>query len=219
MNIKMLKAAIAGFVLTVSGLANAALISTGYNSDSSADGILFDIKLNSSDLNFQSMTFLTSNLESVSTGVELYFRSGSYVGFSNDATGWNLLFSGTISPIQTIAPTLSSVSSGLVNLDFSDFVLSNNSTYAFYLVTTDQTNVRYENSSSTSVVGGVNTSNADLTIFTGESQNFSGDVFSPTSTNTPRDFRGSFTYSQVPAPSTLAIFMLGIVGLIVRRLN
>ena len=213
--------AFAGLVLGVSSFANAGLITTGYNSGASADGILFDIQLNDTGLNFQSMTFLTSNLEGISTGVELYIRTGSYVGFNDDAAGWNLLFSDTVVPFQTIAPTLSTFSSGLVNIDFTDFVLSSNSTFGFYLVTTDNTNVRYQDGS---ILGGINASNTDLTILSGESQNFSGDIFSPTSLNSPRDFRGSFTYAQVqvpstdvPEPSTLAIFALGLMGLASRR--
>lgn len=89
MNLKMLKAALAGLVLSVSGFANAGLITTTFNNDNSFAGNMFNLTtFNTSIL----LTGADLNLNNVGSDalVSVYSRIGGYVGFENNPSDWLL---------------------------------------------------------------------------------------------------------------------------------
>ena len=112
--------------------------------------------------------------------VEVYYKTGTYVGFETNAGAWTLLGS------TTVTSTQANGGSGLfVNVGQS-LTLPAGSNYAFYIQLPNSTAMNYTN-------GAMNFSNAELQIQTGvgKGANF-GATFSP------RSFNGGIYYSYFP---------------------
>ena len=154
-----------------------------------SNGNMFDINA------LTAMNVLGFTVSPQSTGpvtVEIYHRTGSYVGFENAAAGWTL--------IQTETFTANATP---YRVSFANPLAINPGTHAFY-VTSTVTTLNYTNGT---VVGAVLNSNADLQVFEGVGKSYPfGATF------TPRNFNGRIIYStgsggactspRIPVPYT-----------------
>jgi hypothetical protein len=198
MNNKFLKMAFASLVLGVSSFANAGLITTTYAGGNANEGVMFDITTFDNDIN---VTGIDLNFDDIgATTIEVYSRLGSYEGFEGSSIGWALMSSTILASTNARGtPTF---------LDLTDFALSANTTYGIYFYSTNHAvDLEYTN--------GANTySNSDVSIVAGVGIN---DFFD--GVNRPRTWNGTVFYdvNEVPEPSTLAIFALGLMGLASRR--
>jgi hypothetical protein len=205
MNIKMLKAAVAGLALTMSGFSNAGLITTTFGSNNNFAGNMFDLTTFDNSL---LITGADLNLNALGSNavVSLYTRVGSYSGFESSSLGWTL---------QGQESVLSMGNNNASFFDFTDFVLNANTSYGIYFTVTDY------NSSGVHMLytnGNNSYSNTDLKLDLGVGK---GDNDFTGSTINSRTWNGTLYYNttSVPEPSTIAIFALGIMGLAARRLK
>jgi hypothetical protein len=184
MNIKMLKMAFAGLVLTVSGFSNAALI-----------------EIDISDLS--AVTF-TATSESSS----IAFREEAGYGFSL------VDFFTDINPSLIIVNDVSSTFSNVVNGQlFNRFRIRANNT--------SELNISGEGpiySMLTTGAAFIGVMTLDLSDYSGRMRGV-GATGNIASDYTPflRDTFGTWEIVDVPEPSTLAIFALGLMGLASRR--
>ena len=186
----MLKAAVAGLVLSVSGFANAGLIEYTYDGPIGNDvdtnpASLFEITITDnyiiSDLNVQFELFDSSDL--FWTDLDLTISNGFTTVIL--ASAQNILFG----------------SDGLFNVTFDDEALNN--------LSTGNSVGSYKSLESLSAFDGQNiTGTWTLSIF---------DDYQPGENNNLISYSITATTTSVPEPSTLAIFALGIMGLASRR--
>ncbi|MFT6992556.1 MAG: hypothetical protein ACJASL_004556 [Paraglaciecola sp.] len=203
MNIKMLKMAFAGLVLSVSGFANAGLITTTFAGGNEGDGNMFDVEIFDSSIMINS--FYINTFPSVGTQfIYLYTRSGTYDGFQNNGLGWNLMGSAIVNNASGNTPVL---------FDIGDFLLQSNSITGFF-ITGDISNgsLAYSDGSMT-----VNDSYMEIRSGLRGGISFAGGNHFAGTVYTPRTWNGTINYTNVPEPSTLAIFALGLMGLASRR--
>jgi hypothetical protein len=196
MNNKMLKMAFAGLVLSISGFANAGLITTGFSGNMSCGscGNFFDVTIFDSDITLES---LEVNIGSAQADILVYLKSGTYTGFESNAASWTLMSTSSVTGQGQGFSTF---------VDIMNFTLSANSNYGMYIMQTVDENY-YDGISQT-------ISNSDLQLSLGTSgiNNFSTILYSP------RTWNGTINYTaEVPEPSTLAILGLGLMGLASRR--
>lgn len=185
--------------LATMGAAHSAELSTGFASSNNHNGIMFDVVTFSNAL---TVTGFDLNLSSDASVIEIYKKSGSFVGSQDTASAWTLVGSATVtSNGQSIATFV----------DIANFGLDANATTGLYITTTGTGFTRYSNGT---VVGGVAAANADLQILEGNGKAYAfGANFSP------RVFSGTIQYevAAVPEPSTWAMMGLGLVGLAFTR--
>ena len=188
-------AGIALIALGTSKPAQAGSLTTTFASNNAFAGNMFDVTTFGNALNVTSLqihanpaTFFGSRT------LDVYIKSGSYVGFETNSAAWTKVSSTTLtssSPIGT--PTF---------VDITDFILSANSLTGFYITFADgQAGIQYTN--------GANTySNAEIKIQTGVGK---GGVFG--STFSPRTWNGTINYTSVPEPaSVLGLLAVGTLG-------
>ena len=189
------------------GQAQAASITTTFGSNNGFAGNMFDITTFGNALTVNS---LAVNLDSGTTStISVFTKSGSYVGFTNNAAPWTLVsqISGiTSAGINT--PTL---------VDIADFNLLANSVTGIY-VTSDMANIRYTN--------GANIfANTDLRLDLGVGKGlplFTGSTFSPRTWNGTINYtvqNGSGTPGAVPEPGTVVLMGTGLTGLVAWRMR
>jgi hypothetical protein len=157
------------------GTGNDSLLTT-LTSNNGAAGNMFDITalsnitINAFDMNINGTTTAT---------VEVWYRTGSFVGFETSNAGWT----------QILTTTVTGMGSG--NLTTVPSTLNLNvpagQTYAFYVTTNGGPSVRYTNGTT---LGSLYTSNADLQFFEGKG----GGYFSVT--NSPRVWNGQIRYTK-----------------------
>jgi hypothetical protein len=142
----------------------------------SSSGNMFDVTaVNTITLNGLQMHF---NGLSTST-VEVWYRTGTFVGFENSNAGWTQAFSGTVNPLGTGSLTA-------VPGNFT-IAIPSGQTYGIYVTTNGGSGVNYTNGS---VLGNLFCSNTDLQLFEGKG----GGYFSVTSS--PRVFNGCVLYAK-----------------------
>lgn len=152
-------------------------LSTPFNSNNGLDGNMFDVNI-LEDLSVQSFDV---NLTTGTTAdYEIYYKSGTYVGFEEDSSVWTLVGSTTgVVSLGTDVPTP-------LSLDLNLTLIGGN-TYAFYVTTTGASN-KYTNGT---VVGNVVAANSDLEILEGSGNSY------PFGFNiAPRVFNGNIIYEK-----------------------
>jgi hypothetical protein len=180
--------------------ASAGVLTTTFTGGLGQEGNMFDVLTASHAL---TVTGFDLNLDAVIVNVEVYQKSGTWVGFDQTPAAWTLI------------ATISSVSSAGVgvptHIDVTPFVLPASAVTALYLTATSPGLVYSEGT----LVGNVAASNADLSILEGAAKSYPF-----LSTFEPRVWNGSIYYtdaSSVPEPSSLVFFLLGGATLLWRR--
>ncbi|MHB1278104.1 MAG: PKD domain-containing protein [Bacteroidia bacterium] len=151
-------------------------LSTTFAAGNGQSGVMFDVTPSRSIIidSFEVSMNAGSNL------VEVYYKTGTYMGFETNAGAWTLLGSVTVNSGGAGPGTFVNVGTKLS--------LPANSNYAFYIQLPNSTNIVYTTLSSIT-----NYTNAELKITAGagKGQNF-GATFSP------RAFNGRIHYSYFP---------------------
>lgn len=166
----------------------AASLTTTFAGGNSQDGNMFDVVTFGNSLVIHSLD-LAFTASSQSVTVQVYTKTGTWVGNHNNAAAWTLHSSqpGIITAAVPGTP---------VNVDIPDLILPANATTGFYvtILNTDPGNLRYTNGTG---VGNVAAANADLQILEGAGLPYSF----PLSVNTPRIWNGTIYYTAVIAAS------------------
>lgn len=195
--VSMAAAGIALIALGTSKPAQAGSLTTTFAGGNGFAGNMFDVTTFGNALNVTSLE-INSYLGSLSSPktLDVYIKSGSFVGFETNAAAWTKVSStilNSVSPVGT--PTF---------VDITDFILSANSLTGFYITFADgNPGIEYTNGSNTY-------SNADLKIQTGVGK---GGVFG--ATFSPRTWNGTINYTiaSVPEPaSVLGLLAVGALG-------
>ncbi|WP_180907487.1 choice-of-anchor D domain-containing protein, partial [Flavobacterium salmonis] len=131
-------------------------LATPYNSDNSNKGVMFNITTGATPITISSFDM---NMIGYSTGLfEIYYKSGTYVGYESNSGAWTLAGSATVTALGTNNQTPIPI--------VLDIAIPANSTFAFYITNNDPgipAGVRYTNGTPTtiatdsyiSIVGGV----------------------------------------------------------------
>lgn len=154
-------------------------LTTLYAEDNGLDGAMFDIVA----LETITIECFDVNWAAGTTGAEIWYRTGTHVGYETDSTAWTFIGAATgIVTAGTDNPT-----SIPIDVDLSVPV---GATYAFYIsnLFTSDPNIEYTNGST---LGGVLASDPNLQVLegTGSYQQFGTTFFSP------RQFNGTVYYS------------------------
>lgn len=146
------------------------------------------------DLSLTAISTYFNGTSGQTGNVQVWMRSGSYVGFTSSSTGWTLLE--TVSITSAGQTTLASLPLN------SPIDLISGQTTAFYLAGTNvNSGIRYSGNLTTPPAS-TTYSNADLSLFSDSAH--AGSV--PFGSTNNRGFAGTLTYSvsAIPEPSTYA---------------
>ena len=199
MNIKILKFFLASILLTIlGGTAQAGLITTTFQGGNENEGAMFDLSVFDSDIILTGVDLYFADLGT--TTIEVYSRIGTYEGFEGSSVGWTVLSSTFVGSTNSSGtPTF---------LDLTDFGLLANTTYGMYFYSTNHAvDIEYTNGDNVYT-------NAVVSIKAGVGINdFHSGVYQS------RTWNGTLYYdtTDVPEPSTFAIFAFGMIGLASRR--
>ncbi|MBU2892072.1 PEP-CTERM sorting domain-containing protein [Colwellia sp. D2M02] len=204
MNMKMLKAAVAGLVLSLSSFVNASLITVNSldTSNNGQRGIMFDVMTGTSAVNLAEISTFFYNATST---YELYFIEGGLSGNESNAGAWTLH--------DSITGFTGYGEGATATWSFKNLYLNSNTTYGLYFTNTSGGGIHYNDSVTLNeLVGG----DQNLSVYAGLGRSYAfGNQYNS------RALAGSLSYNltQVPEPSTLAIFALSFMGLAARRLK
>jgi hypothetical protein len=163
---------------------------------------MFDLE-NVSSFPIELTGYFEGNFDSSATGtIEMWYRSGSYVGFTSDPTGWNLLGTATLNSQGRDNPTPFDVGNTLV-------VGPGEAIGLFMYLDGSYSGVWYTDGTGFYTDGVV-----ELTLGVGKGDCSSeppvcGETFSP------RVWNGTIEY--VPEPSTVLLLGLGSLALMRKR--
>ena len=190
--------------LTVS--AQAQSLSTGFISNNGSGGVFLNLTSLAAPLEFTGFGTQFSSAAGTAVSVEVWVRTGSYVGFTTSNTGWTL--------VQTVSGTSAGTVTNSAIINFAAPIqIAAGQTMGIYLhAITPGGGIRYFGTGA----GGHQTtfSNSDLSLFSDVSRtgavSFAGTQF------TPRTFAGTVTYNVVPEPSTFLLLGIGGAFAVVR---
>lgn len=150
-------------------------LTTNFTSNNGSGGNMFDVDIAPASV---TITGFEVNLGS-GTGVDVYVKSGTYVGSENTAGAWT--FVGTF-------PVVAAGNDNPTVVTFNTPLVLPQGRHAFFIASSSGSSWRYINGSS---VGSVWAQNNEITIYEGigrSDNTFSGSIF------TPRNFSGSILY-------------------------
>jgi hypothetical protein len=181
----------------------ASSITTTFAGGNRFDGNMFDAVIGSKGITVNS---LDVNVDTGSMTIDVYIKSGSYVGFDTTPAAWTL--------VSATAVT-GSGSGNSTAVAVTPFTLAAGGTYGIYVAIDTTVNAApfmyYTNSSNTY-------SNADLSLSLGEGL---GGVFGSLGTFAGRTWDGTINYSlvssAVPEPTSTAMLALSAPGLLLLR--
>ncbi|WP_191906990.1 T9SS type A sorting domain-containing protein [Adhaeribacter soli] len=141
-------------------------INTGGNNQ---NGVMFQVAAHKS-LTINGFTITPTSVGST-IPLRFYYKTGTYSGFQNNASAW------------TLHATTSVVNAGSqIFVPVPELALQQGQQYAFYITTTDGTNISYTNGDNTFTDG-------NLTITTG-----TGNMYPFSTVYSPRTWNGSLSY-------------------------
>ncbi|GEQ87270.1 hypothetical protein ULMS_27780 [Patiriisocius marinistellae] len=157
-------------------------------------GNFFDINV-LNDVSFQSFDM---NLDAGSGNVEVYFKTGTWVGFESDPAAWTLVATTAVTSAGENLPSP-------LNLDL-DIDVAAGETVAFYVATLDL-GINYTNGPAGSMVGDILVSDTNIEHLQGGGKTSlaAGTLFSP------RNFNGIVRY-ETPDPTSGLVFTCDDLG-------
>ncbi|MDT0556991.1 proprotein convertase P-domain-containing protein, partial [Patiriisocius hiemis] len=182
-----------GVNVTVGGGGAPLSLTTTFASNNGLDGNMFDINA----LNDVTINSFDINMNTGTDDVEVYFKTGTHVGFEGDASAWTLL--DTATGITSNGPDTATP----LNLNLGQVVLAGE-TVAFY-VSTLTVGVGYTNGTTP---GAVFASDANIEFLEGAGNAYPFGTFF-----TPRVFNGNIIYSEGTLSSNTIEFTCAEVGL------
>ncbi|PCJ39107.1 MAG: hypothetical protein COA81_11145 [Alphaproteobacteria bacterium] len=175
--------------------ASATVITTQFTSNNNHTGNMFDLT-NISGSAIELTGVFEGNFRGGTSGsIDVWYRTGTYVGNTGSAVGWTLLGSSLYTSLGSNVATGFDLGNSL-NVGSGDVI-------GLYFLSSVRASILYTNGANSYNDGTVQ---LDLGIGTNEVA-FSGVSFSP------RTWNGSIEYSAVPEPAPLALLGLGLMGL------
>lgn len=191
-------------LFAVAGASFGQILNANATANNGSGGIFMEFTATNS-LSITSIdTFVTASAAAPTAQIEVWTRSGSYLGNIASNAGW------TLHDTVTIGATASTV---LANINFADVNIGAGNTVSVYMhsITTNR-GIRYFGTGTTS---NTNFADANLSLFSNTSRtgavSFAGTAF------TPRALAGNVNYTVVPEPATMAVLGLGALAAIRRR--
>ncbi|QNJ98286.1 HYR domain-containing protein [Constantimarinum furrinae] len=176
-----------------------ATLNTGFAGGNRSFGNFFDINaLN--DATVQSFDINSENGAGINLELEIYAKSGTWVGNETNAAAWTLLTTTTVTTNAVNTPTP-------LNLTLN-YVMAAGETHAFYIRPTDPTGVGGLEYTNGTGVGNVWASDANIEFLEGGAK----DSFTAGGLFQPRVFNGNIHYNAGGAPSTTIDFTCDDVG-------
>ncbi len=154
-------------------------LTTFYGTNNQQDGIMFDVT--ASATSSVTIKCFEINLDAGTYDFEIYYKTGTHVGFENNAAAWTL--AGTANGVVSSGSNNATYIPALINVN-----IPCSQRYAFYITTTG-TGTGYVKYTNGTGVGNVLATNASLTIYEGTGKDY---AFS--SNYTPRQFNGTVYY-------------------------
>lgn len=192
-------------LFAVAGASFGQILNANATSNNGSGGIFMEFTATNSLAINSIDTFVTGSATAPPTAqIEVWTRTGSYLGNIASNAGW------TLHDTVNIGSTTNTV---LVNIDFADVSIGAGNTVSVYMHSiTANRGIRYFGTGTTS---NTNFADANLALFSNTSRtgavSFAGTAF------TPRALAGNVNYTVVPEPATMAVLGLGALAAIRRR--
>lgn len=192
-------------LLAVPVAAQAGILNANATSNNGTGGVFMDLTPVSQNLAVTQFETMFGSVAGSAVTVEVWTRTGTYVGFSTSNVGWTLF--DTVNGVSNGTATLASL---VLN---NQIQLTGGQTTGVYLHgTTAGGGLRYFGTGTTSVT---DFNDGTLALFSAHSRTgavaFGGTQF------TPRALTGNVHYEAVPEPASLAALGLGAMALLRRR--